>query len=112
MVDVIVIALNAEGISAAFHATVIADHRSTIGAPGYGKLAARHTCVAVTGLLGAVRPLCTTCWDWSVLLSIWQVLASSSNKPCRSAPPLHRGQRQPITCTVLRHKSAHSIVKH
>jgi hypothetical protein len=41
MVDVIV-----KGISSAFHATVIADHRSKIGAPGYGRLAARHTCVA------------------------------------------------------------------
>ena len=49
MGDVVVIAEFAEGISAAFHATVSTDPRSAITTLRHGSLAAWHTYVAVTG---------------------------------------------------------------
>ena len=49
MSDVVIIALTAERISAAFHATVGTDRRSTVTALRHGSLGARHTYVVVTG---------------------------------------------------------------
>jgi hypothetical protein len=46
--QVIVIALTAEGIAAAFHTAVIADRRSTITALRHGRLATRHPDVVIS----------------------------------------------------------------
>jgi len=49
MSDVVVIAHDAEGISAAFRATIGTDRSTAVSAFGHGRLATRHTDVAVTG---------------------------------------------------------------
>ena len=48
MGDVIVVAEFAEGISAAFHATVRADRRAAVRTFSHGSLAARHTNVVIS----------------------------------------------------------------
>ncbi len=49
MSDVVVVALAAEGLSAALRRAVGTDRRSAVTALRYGRLATRHTYVAVTG---------------------------------------------------------------
>jgi len=46
--QVIVIALTAEGIAAAFHTAVMADRRSTITALRHGRLGTRHADVVIS----------------------------------------------------------------
>jgi hypothetical protein len=78
MGDVVVVADFTKRISAALQLTVGANRCSAVTALGDGRFAARHSIVAVAGLLGA-QDTVYHFGDCSVLLSIRQVVAASSS---------------------------------